>query len=142
VFRAGRLEDADALAAVFVAARVELTYLPPPDLSTMRRVFRERVLPSNEVLVAERDGLVVGFASLLGTLLDHLYVHPGEQGRGLGTALLAWAKEQRPDGLELWVFQANEGARRLYERSGFRLAELTDGAGNMERVPDARYVYP
>jgi ribosomal protein S18 acetylase RimI-like enzyme len=44
-----------------------------------------------------------------------------------------------PDGLQLWVFQKNVGARRFYERHGFRLVELTDGAGNEENEPDARY---
>jgi ribosomal protein S18 acetylase RimI-like enzyme len=53
--------------------------------------------------------------------------------------LLEHAKAESPEGLYLWVFQKNEGARRFYERHGFRLAELTDGAGNMEREPDARY---
>src|SRR5262245_26721733 len=142
VLRPGRLEDADAIAAVFVAARTEMTYLPRPDLLTMQRVFREHVMPRDEVQVAETDDRVVGFASLSATFLDHLYVHPDAQGGGLGKALLDWAKQQRPEGLELWLFQANVGARRFYERHGFRLAELTDGSENMERVPDARYVYP
>ena len=39
----------------------------------------------------------------------------------------------------LWVFQKNEGARRFYERHGFELVKLTDGAENMEREPDALY---
>ena len=37
------------------------------------------------------------------------------------------------------MFQKNDGARRLYERNGFRLVKLTDGADNMEREPDALY---
>jgi len=53
--------------------------------------------------------------------------------------LLDHAKRLRPGGLELWVFQRNEGARRLYERCGFRLVRLTNGAGNMESEPDALY---
>ena len=49
------------------------------------------------------------------------------------------AKELRPAGFRLWVFQRNDGARRFYERHGLTLVELTDGAGNEEREPDARY---
>jgi RimJ/RimL family protein N-acetyltransferase len=49
------------------------------------------------------------------------------------------AKSVRPERLELWVFQRNEGARRFYERHGFRLLKLTDGTGNMEQEPDALY---
>ena len=56
----------------------------------------------------------------------------------MGSALLEKAKELRPDELYLWVFQKNP-ARRLYERSGFELVKLTDGAENMEREPDALY---
>jgi len=53
--------------------------------------------------------------------------------------MLDEAKRLRPAFLQLWVFQLNEGARRFYERHGFRLVKLTDGAGNMERTPDALY---
>ena len=59
--------------------------------------------------------------------------------RGVGSSLLGRAKELRPQGLYLWVFQKNTGAIRFYERHGFRLVKLTDGAENMEREPDARY---
>jgi GNAT superfamily N-acetyltransferase len=105
----------------------------------MERIFNERILPRSEAWVVEADGCVVGYAALDGDMLDAIYVEPDAQGRGLGTALLERAKQLRPDGLRLWVFQKNEAARRLYERHGFRLVELTDGAGNMEREPDALY---
>ena len=70
--------------------------------------------------------------------IDQLYVAPHAQRRGLGSALLAVAKEREPR-LELWTFQCNRPARRFYEKHGFRLIEETDGARNDEREPDARY---
>jgi GNAT superfamily N-acetyltransferase len=73
------------------------------------------------------------------TCSGHLYVHPDLQGRGIGDALLTRAKELRPDGFRLWVFQRNTNARRFYEHRGLRLVELTDGEGNEEREPDALY---
>jgi ribosomal protein S18 acetylase RimI-like enzyme len=75
-------------------------------------------------------------------VLERLYVDPEAQNRGVGGALLKKAKELRPDGFVLWVFQKNEGARRFYERHGFRLVKLTDGAQNSEREPDALYAWP
>src|SRR3712207_6852162 len=48
----------------------------------------------------------------------------------VGSALLERAKERRPGGLEFWVFQRNEGARRFYERHRCVLVEMTDGAAN------------
>jgi ribosomal protein S18 acetylase RimI-like enzyme len=139
--RPARAADAEAVANVFQAARDEaMPWLPILHTDDEDRAWvREVVLPGHEVVVAELGGLVVGFAALEPELLGHLYVHPALQRRGIGDALLARAKELRPDGLRLWVFQRNTGARRFYERRGLRLVELTDGAGNEEREPDALY---
>lgn len=107
-----------------------------------------RIREHEEIWLAEEDGRLLGFLGIevstnLGgaAVLEKLYVEPSEHGRGIGAALLAKAKELRPEGLHLWVFQKNDGARRLYERHGFRLVKLTDGAENMEREPDALYFW-
>jgi GNAT superfamily N-acetyltransferase len=81
----------------------------------------------------------VGFAGLEVGWLNHIYVEPARQGHGIGTDLLDHAKVLQPRGMQLWVFQRNDGARRLYERNGFHLVELTEGTGNAEKEPDARY---
>lgn len=47
--------------------------------------------------------------------------------------------ERMPDGFVLWTFQKNEGARRFYERHGFRVVKLTDRRDNMEQEPDVQY---
>lgn len=51
-----------------------------------------------------------------------LFVDPPHQGRGVGSALLARAQEQH-DRLRLTVYEQNAGARRFYERHGFRDTE-------------------
>ena len=43
---------------------------------------------------------------------------------------------------QLWTFQDNARARRFYEARGFVAEEFTDGAGNEEKTPDVRYVWP
>ncbi len=101
--------------------------------------FAGHVLLHEEVLVAEVNQLVVGFIALEGDHVDHLYIAPAYQGRGIGDTLLAMAKEVRPDGLMLWTFQRNARARQFYEARGFVAAELTDGSRNEEREPDALY---
>ena len=134
--------DADAVGDVFLAARAGMTYLPRVHTDDETRAhFRRSVLSGSEVTVAEQAGRVVGFVALRDDWVQHLYVQPEEQSRGAGTALLALAKERRPGGLRLWVFQKNAAARRFYERHGFSLVQLTDGRDNEERVPDALYVW-
>jgi len=132
--------DTEDVADVFLAALAAMTYLPDLYTDAETRTFiRDVLLPNNEVWVAEEGGRVVGFAGLGEDVLRHLWVEPEAQNRGVGTALLALAKERRPQGLWLSVFQKNTGARRFYERHGFTLAELTDGRDNEEHEPDARY---
>jgi GNAT superfamily N-acetyltransferase len=138
--RRARAADADAVADIFLAARADMTYLPNLHTDEETRTWLEHVvLAREEVWVAETDGGVAGFAALTDDMLDHLYVRPDAQGRGIGAALLEHAKRRRPAGFRLWVFQKNEVARRFYERHGCRLVKTTDGADNEEREPDALY---
>jgi len=141
--RPARKEDLEPLTRLFIRARNGMAYLPHvPDEAAVPIVAGIR--EHDEVWVAEEDGRLLGFIGIedstnLGApVLEKLYVEPDEQNRGVGSALLEKAKELRPDELYLWVFQKNP-ARRLYERSGFELVKLTDGAENMEREPDALY---
>jgi ribosomal protein S18 acetylase RimI-like enzyme len=91
------------------------------------------------MLAVADDRLTGGFASVRSGVLEHLYVSPQLQGNGLGTLLLATAKEESPGGLRLHVFQRNLSARRFYERHGFKLVQLRDGSSNEEGEPDAVY---
>jgi hypothetical protein len=63
-------------------------------------------------------------------------------GRGVGHELWEHVVAQRPGGIQFWVFQQNERARRFYEAHGAVPVEFTDGAGNEERTPDVRYELP
>jgi GNAT superfamily N-acetyltransferase len=138
VIRRATPADAGEVGRVFVAARDEMAYLPripDEDRSWLGGLFVER----DAIWVEERDGRVIGFVGMNDGEVTHLYVEPGAQGGGIGTALLDHVKAESGGELRLWVFQLNAGARRFYERHGFRLVRLTDGAENMEREPDALY---
>lgn len=133
--------DADALSRVFIASFGTLTFLPK--LHTDAETFdfiANSVLRQQDVLLAEVGSRAVGFVAMAhGDFLEHLYVHPDHQRRGIGGSLLERAKQRMPDGFRLWVFQQNIAARRFYERHGLHVIELTDGAANEERTPDALY---
>lgn len=106
------------------------------------RWFGSAVVGHREVWVAEADGALVGLLVLDEAFLDHLYVRPGQQRRGVGTALLDLAKARRPGGFSLWVFETNGPAIALYERCALRLVQRGDGSGNEEGAPDRRYCWP
>ena len=139
--RPARSADAEAIADVHLDSRREaMPWLPVlHSRDDTIAYFAGHVLLHEEVVVAEVNQLVVGFIALEGDHVDHLYIAPAYQGRGIGDTLLAMAKEVRPDGLMLWTFQRNARARQFYEARGFVAAELTDGSRNEEREPDALY---
>ncbi|WP_242356615.1 GNAT family N-acetyltransferase [Anaeromyxobacter sp. SG64] len=71
-------------------------------------------------VVAERDGLVVGYAARRGTELTAVFVLPRAAGRGLGSALVQHAARaaRRAGATRLRVLAAL-GAVPFYERLGF-----------------------
>jgi L-amino acid N-acyltransferase YncA len=92
-------EDAAAMAAVYnqAVANSTATFDTVPERAEDRAVWLdEHIAPQHPVLVAERDGRVIGWASLSrystrcaydATVEISAYVDESETGRGLGTAL-------------------------------------------------------
>ena len=133
--------DAVAVARLFRFVRAEcLPYLPTLHTPEEDAEYFSTLLRESAVLVAERCLEVVAFAADRGGWLEHLYVHPLHQRRGIGGALLARAMDSNRE-LRLWVFQRNVAAITFYERAGFRLVRVTDGSENEEREPDALYAW-
>lgn len=141
VLRPATSSDAPEIAEVFLTSRADaLPYLPKvhADEET-RRWIPEIVMRRSEVWVAELEGKIVGFLSVAGDHLDHLYVRPGYYRQGIGDRLLAQAKAMSPRRLRLFTFQRNERARAFYEARGFVPIDLSDGSRNEEREPDILY---
>ena len=108
----------------------------------VERYFREYLFPDQEVIVAETDQGVAGFLALSrDSMISQFYLAGEFRNRRLGHRLLSEAKRKRPDGLRLWTFVANTGARRFYEREGFVEQGRTDG-DNEEKLPDILYRWP
>jgi GNAT superfamily N-acetyltransferase len=97
--------------------------LPYPDDDVLARWAL--VLDDPEVLVevVEDDlGLVVLVAHD-GATLRHLAVRPDHWGAGLGSE--AFARAEAAGARRLWVLEANERARRLYDSLGWRPSGAT-----------------
>ena len=141
--RESRPADAAAVATIWLAS-FTATYRFPPAHSAdeVRDWVADVLLPGTETWIAEGGDEPVGFISIDDRSIDQLYVLPEWTGRGIGSKLVRIAQQRRPTGLEVWTFQVNAGARRFYERHGFRAVEHSDGSGNEERQPDVRYVWP
>ena len=125
----------------------KLTHLFVATEDSLREaLFCER--PAVEALVAERDGIVVGYAlyfhnfstflSRRGLYLEDLYVQPTLRGSGIGTALLrrvaAIAVERQCGRFEWSVLDWNQTAIDFYTKMGasvlpdWRIVRITDDA--------------
>ena len=132
-------DDAEAVAEVFTRSFGTLDFLPKLHTPEEDRAHMAKIVSEQDVWVAVEDGSVEGFIAFERDLGTFFYVEPEAQKRGVGSALFEHVCGERPGGFTFWVFQANEPARRFYERRGCVPVEFTDGSGNDERTPDVRY---
>jgi len=127
-----------------------LDALDPARFAARRR--RQPTPSGAHTLVAEEDGVVVGFASFgpdrseerAGELYA-IYVDPEHWEAGVGGRLIAAARDALTPHfaqLRLWVLEDNHRARRFYERHGL----APDGArdfytppGGTAELPEIRY---
>jgi putative acetyltransferase len=113
-------------AAPFYPAEVIDTWSHHPDEARAEQ-FRQAISGKAELfLVAERDGEVVGFGSIVPSAaeLRAVYVHPDAGRAGIGAALLErleqWAIEQGVSALRM---DASVNAEAFYARHGYEILE-------------------
>src|ERR1700722_14186897 len=106
--------DEDASAALWLRTW-QATY---PELDFAARLdwwrtrWRDELLPAAEVVIAEAQGLMIGFVTIdpRTLYLDQIVVAPEFWGSGVGAALIAAAKRISPNGLDLDVNTDNARA--------------------------------
>jgi ribosomal protein S18 acetylase RimI-like enzyme len=109
----------------------------------IRSWIRGTLIPSGGVTVAEVDGRIAGLVAVSRQArvgwIDQLCVAPESLRRGIGTRLLARARETLTPLIRLYTFQDNQRARAFYEHHGFRAIRFGDGSGNEEHCPDVLF---
>lgn len=118
--------DADEDVAIELWRRTWQHHFPQIDFNQRVAWWRERwkqeLVPVADVVVAERDGELIGFVTIdsKSRYLDQLVVAPEHWSTGAGATLLDEAKRRSPLGIELLVNTENGRAIRFYEKHGFR----------------------
>jgi ribosomal protein S18 acetylase RimI-like enzyme len=142
IIREYRPEDFDAVTILWRIAREKS--LPEVQRSKGhffyedQDYFRDHVLKENQVFVVESDRKPVAFMAMRADFIDHLYVHPEYQKRGIGKELLDFARRLSPEHIWLYTLQINENARAFYEKNGFA-AEKFGVSPPPENEPDVEY---
>ena len=139
-------EDAEAVATVLIESRRAFLPFAPsvhPE-QDVRQWVRNSLLHTHMVALWEEEGTVVAVLATCEeptvSWINQLYVLPGWNRKGIGTKLLQHAHGKLPCPIHLYTFQENTGARRCYDRNGYKAVQFTDGQGNEEKCPDVLYV--
>jgi GNAT superfamily N-acetyltransferase len=141
--RPAELADVEAIAELrAMVMRLNLERLGRFDEHRVRQRLRDSFSPQHTSVILA-DGAFAGCVTLRpaedGQWLEHFYLAPGIQGRGLGSAVLRTLLDRTDaDGVvvRLNVLQGS-AARRLYERHGFTV-EFQDPIDiYMVRLPGA-----
>jgi GNAT superfamily N-acetyltransferase len=140
--------EAGALAWAHIFSEEGLAKLNPPVRWAEAVVIQTPERP--QVLVAEQDGAVVGFAVIRQSPdpdcdihtgeLDSFYTHPDVWGQGAGRELLQAAtdllREQGYRRAKVWTAELNHRPRQVYEAAGWQL----DGASRKRTVHETEFV--
>jgi ribosomal protein S18 acetylase RimI-like enzyme len=126
--------DWERLCAIHDAARVhelQASGLADAFLSLEQTAENEGLF-DGEVVVAEIEGEVCGFAAYCEGELTWLYVEPARYKQGIGRQLLRHAIKASAGNLSTEVLVGNEPALALYLSEGFTVERRVDGklAGN------------
>jgi ribosomal protein S18 acetylase RimI-like enzyme len=156
VVRQATLADVEAIARVHVRGwqRAYAHVFAAEDLaglSVERRVGGWRQAVDEEILlVAEREGVVAGFASAGPSRDDEsvgelyaIYVDPDVLGTGVGRELIEEVERRLVaagfSDAELWVLEDNPRARRFYEAAGWKPGDTRPIEVFGTEVPEIRY---
>lgn len=138
ILEADRADGPEIAALHLVARRTPSQALTDDEL---RRWFLDAVgAVPGAWWVARQDGRIRGYMSVRDGDLGHLYVLPGWQGRGIGSALLDKAKQLSPRRLTLFAHRRDARARTFYEARQFSPVSDLDG-GRPDDGADVQYVW-
>lgn len=103
----------------------------PQDFAEFRARWSREIAPRHEVVIADDEGVVVGFAAadVQARVVAQIFVDPGRKRQGIGSQMLAWAQRRMPKGFRLSTLDENKGSRAFYEHHG-----LVAGGGRINPV--------
>lgn len=101
------------------ASVIAHSFIPPEMWESHKDDLRNKYFPQAETWVAEENGDLLGFISLMGSYIGGLFVNPAKQRVGIGTKLFEQVNKRKGQ-LYVGVYSKNSNARRFYLKHGFK----------------------
>ena len=123
VIRPAREDEYDAVTRVWMDSHVSTGLATGSDatFAQLRARIPVEIARGWQLYVAELDGAIAAMLAFrtADNYLDQVFVAPEHQGKGIGTALLAFTRKHLPDEILLRTAVGNTRAIAWYEREGF-----------------------
>ena len=107
------------------SVRATHTFLSEAEIAQIKPFVPQALADVGALVVAERDGVPVGFMGVQDGRLEMLFLDPDARGQGLGRTLLTHGIE-RLGATELTVNEQNPQAVGFYEHMGFSTYRRTE----------------
>ena len=113
-------QDLDAVMQIWLHGNLDAHAFIPASFWTGHFEIVRNMLPQAELYVHEDKDTrqIDGFIGLTGNHLEGIFVAKAARSKGVGTALLEYAKSRKPS-LTLSVYQKTERALAFYQREQF-----------------------
>ncbi|MCD8183411.1 MAG: GNAT family N-acetyltransferase [Bacteroides sp.] len=125
-------QDYDELLSLWEASvRSTHHFLTEEDILFYKPLVREEYFPAVELyIMRNREGKITAFMGLSEELVEMLFVHPDEQGKGYGKQLMEYTLHEKHI-YKVDVNEQNEQVCRFYQHLGFNVIsrDATDATG-------------
>lgn len=112
-------QDTDICVEIwYEASIIAHDFIPKEVWESHKDDLRNNYLQISETWVAEEEGQVIGFISLMDHYIGGLFVAPAKQGIGVGTHLIQRAQKEKGN-LTVGVYRKNAPGISFYRKNGF-----------------------
>ena len=133
MIRKFRTDDLEQVMGLWLATNISAHYFISAKYLHANYALVKKMLPQANIWVYEKNNEIWGFIGLQDTYIAGIFVADKAQGKGIGSELLAKAKQQKSQ-LSLAVYTKNERALNFYQRADFTVVneQLDETTGQVE----------
>lgn len=133
MIRKFKTDDLEQVMELWLATNISAHDFIPAKYWQDNYALVKEMLPQAEIWVYEAENELLGFIGLQADHIAGIFVASKAQGKGIGSKLLAKAKQQKQQ-LSLAVYAKNERALNFYRRADFAVVkeQLDEVTGQVE----------
>lgn len=114
--------DIDDVMQIWQNENIKVHNFIPKEYWESNYEYVKKLLPNSEIYVYIENDKIEGFIGINENYIEGIFVNGNYQNKGIGTALLNKAKEEK-EKLTLNVYEKNRKAIKFYEKNGFKIVK-------------------